>query len=173
MKTLIYFLKRNTNFLFFLVVLMTPVLSRAQQQCLEPKFEDNCSGLISSIFEDYLYLHSRAFSSKESVDVKFQVTLKRNILYIFNVCGIEGDKTAMVLKLYDSNNKVVSSSINDKTKVNNKILIFKPEAAGKYYVSTVFEENKSTCCLVLFGMISKNIEQYYNMASYKEKHLNK
>ena len=73
----------------------------------------------------------------------------------------------MILKLYDSNNKLVSSSVDDKAKVNNKILAFRPDKPGKYYISTFFEKNETSCCLVLFGMIKKNIDQYYNTTHKK------
>lgn len=143
-----------------------PFSSRAQEECLEPKFEDNCTELLSSIFDDYLYLRSRAFSSKENIDVQFIVTLKRNALYIFNVCQGSG-QNGMILNLYDSNNKLVASSLNSKNKKNEKIITFRPELPGKYFLTTVFEKKEDSCCLVMFGMIKKNIEQYIQTKGHK------
>jgi len=140
---------------------------------LEVKFEDNCASLVSSIFDDYLYLHSRAFNPKENIDVKFQVTLKRNILYIFNVCGGAKGENNMVLKLFDNNDKLIASSVDKKGKTNSRVLVFKPEKAGKYYISAFFKENEATCWLVLFGMIKNNINEYYNVPPNRDQHLDK
>ena len=149
----------KTYFLLLGMIIFIPFLSKSQEECLTAKFEDNCSGLLSSIFDDYLYLRSRAFSSKEFVDVEFQVTLKRNVLYIFNVCQGPG-KNSMVLNLIDDKHKIVASSLNSKSRKNEKIIAFKPEFAGKFYISTFFEKKDDNCCLIMFGMIKKNIEQY-------------
>lgn len=147
------------NFLFFTsILILLPFYTKSQESCLEPKYEDNCSSLLSSIFDDYIYLRSRAFSSKEDVKVEFEVTLKRNILYIFNVC--DQGKAGMILNLYDRNDKLIATSINPKTKKNDKIITFSPDAAGRYYISTFFEKKDTGCCLIMFGMIRKNINEY-------------
>jgi len=147
--------------LFFLfgILILLPFSSKSQQECLEQKFEDNCAQQLTTIFDDYIYLKSRPFSAQENVDVNFEVTLKRNVLYIFNVCEKQG-KNSMVLKLFDSQNKIVSTSINAKTKGNDKILTFQPKETGKYYISSLFERKEDKCCLIMFGMVRKNIKNY-------------
>lgn len=149
---------KNIGFLL-LALIVVPFLSRSQNECIDPDFEDNCTGLLYSVFDDYVYLRSRAFTSTENIDVTFTVTLKRNVLYILNVCEGAG-RNSMILELYDSNNKLVSSSFNKQTKKNTKIIAFRPEVAGKYYLSTFFEKKVTKCCIIMFGMIKKNIEQY-------------
>lgn len=141
------------------VLLLSSFPSKSQEECINPDFEDNCARLLTYIFDDYLYLRSRAFSSKEEIDVTFEVTLKRNILYIFNVCEGKG-RNSMVIELYDNDDKLISSSYNEKTKKNDKIIAFRPKATGKYYISTFFEKERENCCIIMFGMIKKNIEQY-------------
>ena len=166
MKTITNSLKTNRIFIFlFGLIFLFPFSSKSQEECLSSKFEDNCTSLLSSIFDDYLYLKSRAFSSKENIDVEFQVTLKRNILYIFNVCQGPGTNS-MILNLIDGKNKIVATSFNSKTKKNDKIISFRPEAAGKYYISTFFEKKDENCCLIMFGMIKKNIEQYLPVSTH-------
>lgn len=147
----------------FFVILIITISLESQTNCIEPKYEDNCSQLISSIFDDYVYLKSRAFNSDLSVDVMFSVNLKRNVLYIFNVCESDG-KANMIINLHDNKDKIVASSVNSQTHKNSKIIAYKPDDAGKYYISAKFAKNDKNCCLILYGMITKNIEQYINVS---------
>ena len=129
----------------------------SQTDCLSPKFEDKCSGVITSIIDDYVYLKSRAFSSQVSTDVLFSVSLKRNIKYVFSVCELFGNNN-MVINLYDENDKIVASNIDPKTKKIITAMTFKPTAAGKYYVLATFEKKESNCCLILFGLMKDSLK---------------
>jgi len=132
--------------------------------CLDEKFENKCYSQIKSIFDDYIFLKSRPFASSLSTDVEFSVPLRRNVLYIFNVCQNSGGKNSMVLSIYDNNDKLMVTSVDSKTNKNTRIIAFKPEEAGKYYLKTSFENNENGCCLILLGMIVKNIEGYIPQA---------
>ncbi len=144
--------------LIVFVFLLIPSLSNAQNGCLEADYEDKCVKGLFDVFDDYLYLRSRPFSYKDD-SVMYAVTLKRNLLYIFNICDASGKEDA-VINLYDKNDKLVTTSINPKTKLNDKIITFKPTAAGKYYISTVSRYGKKSCSLLLFGLIEKNVGHY-------------
>lgn len=153
--------------IFFLlwIFILLPFFSKSQgfysknlEQCSDPKFEDHCGEMLPPT-EDYIYLSSRDYASDENINIEYAVTLKRNILYVFNICEGSG-KNSMVLNLWDSDNKQVASSINKKTKNNDRIIFFRPTVAGKYYISTFFDKKEENCCLIIFGMIKKNIDKY-------------
>lgn len=142
--------------LFFITV---GLIFKSQIICLDADYEDKCVDIVNHVFEDYIYLRSSVFSFKGEKEVISSLTLKRNVLYIFNVC--EEDATDnMILHLFNENDSLLSSSIHPITKKNTKIIAYYTTRGGRYYISTNFPKKKKTCCLVLLGMITKNIEQY-------------
>lgn len=139
-------------FLFLWILVIAPCASRSQthaskelDRCGKSKFENNCLKLLPPT--DYIYLASWDFKSNESLDPKFSVLLKRNILYVFTICegAEEGD---MEINLFNDDDKLLVSSINKKTKKNDKIIYFRPTISGKFYITTLFKKDEANCCLV-------------------------
>lgn len=116
--------------------------------CLSELFENNCYSSIKSGADGYIYLKSRPFSSQISADINFSVVLKKSVLYVFNVCEPSQGQNAMVLNLYDKDNKLVATGTDNK-------ITFNPAEAGKYSLVSSLEKNGNNCCLILCGMINK------------------
>lgn len=138
--------------LFFIALFFFRV-TLAQEYCSESKFEDNCVGLAKAKFDNYIYVKSFVFSSENNPPLNGKVYLKRNILYVFTVCG--GNRRSKVLNLYDDNNELVASSMDEKDNINSQFIAFTPTRAGKYSLFLSFEHKKAPCCLILLGMIKK------------------
>ncbi len=138
-----------------------PTPAPEQQECLEPGVEEKCIGLTKAILDDYVFLHSRAFNSAVSSDVEFYVPLKKGINYVFYIyekgAGAAKDD-GMIISLTDSEDKVVASSVDLKTKKNTKVISYTPNQQGKYYLKTKFVTKDEKCCLITFGMIKKKQE---------------
>jgi hypothetical protein len=159
----------KTLFALFFALLQAPSFLKSQtlftndmEKCITPKFEDKCTSILPST--DYVYLSSWDYRSDESIDIKVAVLLKKNILYAFNICEGSG-KENMILSLSDGDSKLLLTSVDKKTKKNDRIIYFRPTVSGKYFISTLFNKDEENCSLIMLGMIKKD--------SYTEKILNK
>lgn len=157
-------MKHINKFLIALCCLFIANCSFAQtsenvDKCLEPEFTNGCFRTINHVFDDYVYLKSRPFSSKYSTDMFLVVNLKRNILYLITVCD-GNDNNPMTVDFYDNNEKLLASSYDEKKKLNKKYITFLPEVAGKYLIKVTFKNQIISCSSVSYGMISKNIDSY-------------
>ncbi len=157
---------KNINLLLWLLLFTAQVNSqnvftKNSERCTNPKFEDGCIDMLPPT--DYIYLASWDYKSDESIDVKAPILLKRNILYAFNICEGSG-KTGMPLNLLDDNNKIIQTTETQKAKNTSKIIYFRPQVSGKFYISTLFNKDEENCCLIMLGMIKKD--------SYTEKFIN-
>ena len=150
----------------YTLILFSTISSKAQfngdennTDCLDDNFEKNSYSIIKFMKEDYVYLKSKAFSSKISSVINFPLTLKKNVLYVFSACeSADEEKSSLRLKLYDKDGTLVDTSMNIK---NTKVINFKPSQAGKYNITATFD-NGDNCCLILCGMINSMNQVFKN-----------
>jgi len=141
---------------FFLVLLISiPNLVQSTKTgdgntCLDLKFENTCYSSIKSSFNDYVYLKSRPFSYEVNGEANFSILLKKNVQYIFNACPNFQTANSIELKLYNENNTLLATGSGEK-------IIFQPEKAGKYHITTSLGKNNNNCCLILCGMLNKYV----------------
>lgn len=145
--------------LLLLCFCSTRVFPQAEvtDNCLEPSYHEKCFQAIKSVFDDYLYLKSRPFS-REMDNEKFVVNLKKNTLYLFDIC--QGPRSYAVVNIYDENDQLIASTLDPETSRFTRTLSFYSGASGQYSISVSFKHSDEDCIVVLFGMIRKNIETY-------------
>lgn len=133
-----------------------------KSKCYDPSYHENCFYLSKSIFDDYVYLKSRPFT-QEAQGVKYIVNLKKNTLYLFNIC--EGEDAKVVIKLYDVNSEdePVATTYNESEKKYTQILSYYSKSGGSYSLSVSFEKAEQNCAVVVCGMIRKNIDTYVKL----------
>lgn len=153
---------KQFKLLFFSIIcslLTVNGISQNVDKCLEPEFTDGCFRTINHVFDDYIYLKSRPFSSKYTTDMFLELVLKRNILYLITVCDGSSDNT-MIVDFYDNTEKKLASTYSETEKKNKKYITFMPPVAGKYLLKVSFTNSNVSCSSVSYGMISNNIESY-------------
>ena len=148
---------KSSVVVFSCFLITCSLFSQNVDKCLEPEFNDKCFRTINHVFDDYVYLKSRAFSSRYTTDMFLELTLKRNILYLMTVCD-GSDENPMRVDFYDNDENLIKSTYSSG--MNKQYISFMPEKAGKFLLKVSFENNSISCSSVSYGMIKRNIESY-------------
>ena len=96
-------------------------------------------------------------------NMQFEVLLKKEVLYLFNLC--EGAESKVVINLYHRSNvtEPIASTYNAENNRFRRLLEFYSTGTDKYLISVSFERSNLDCAVVVCGMIKENISSYISL----------
>ncbi len=131
--------KPNYQILSFIFLLMAVVSGKAQ--CNTSQYSQQC---ITKVQDGFTFLKSFSIDAGNSKDkVEYSYVFSKDTEYFLNVCSENNDADDIIVTIYDSNRKVVSTNY-----VNNKFfpaIIFACKSTGIYYITYTFNKSPKLC----------------------------
>lgn len=135
-------------------LLVGAITENSRAQCDNVKYHERCTESVEYIFDNYQYVRSRSFYSKDNPDIYLTIVLKRNTHYLLSVCDEYIKSGKLQLTLYDKDEKMIATSDPSKS---NQFISFKPSISGKYLIKAKFDSKDDGCCAVILGILREEV----------------
>lgn len=124
------------------VILFVTIQSDGYTQCDPDQKVEAC---ISSLKEGFTFLKSYRVDGDggSKSKVEYSYVFSKDATYYINICNDGGETDGIVVTLYDSGRKPVSTSFANGKYFNQ--IIFPCNATGIYYITYTFQDSKNHC----------------------------
>jgi len=149
-------MKDISNILFSILFLFMTSPSKAQ--CDSEPFLDNCTSTIN----EFRFLKHYKFRTKDDEKLGeprvygYSYVFSKGSTYVLTACYDDSEGNKMIVSLYDSNRKLISSSYDKKTGKLYPTIKFKCSSTGIYYFTFNFEKEEGGCGVSILGFNKSN-----------------
>ena len=111
-------------------------------QCNTDKYTDAC---IPKLMDGFNFLKSYKVDGEGGAKnkIEYSYVFTKGTQYLINICTDGGDTDGIMVTLFDSNRKQVTSSVNNGTLYS--AIAYQCNTTGIYYITYTFKDSKSHC----------------------------
>lgn len=120
-------------------------------QCNTDAYSETCISDIQSKGYTFVKSYKVDGAAGSKPKIEFSYVFSKDTEYLFAINGTDGEASGIVLTIYDSNRKLITTNFD---KVNNKFykaINFPCKVTGIYYMTFTFEGSKSQCAAAVVG----------------------
>ena len=120
-------------------------------QCDSEAFNDACISEIQSKGYTFVKSYKVDGAGGTKPKIEYSYVFSKDTEYLFSINGKDGEANGIVLTIYDSNRKLITTNFD---KANNKFykgINFPCKVTGIYYMTFTFEGSKSHCAAAVVG----------------------
>ena len=120
-------------------------------QCNTDTYNESCISEIQSKGHTFVKSYKIDGDGGAKAKIEYSYVFSKDTEYLFAINGKDGEASGVVLTIYDSNRKLITTHFD---KVNNKFykaISFPCKVTGIYYMTFTFEGSKSHCAAAVVG----------------------
>jgi hypothetical protein len=120
-------------------------------QCDSDAYNDLCISEVQSKGYTFVKSYKVDGAGGTKPKIEYSYVFSKDTEYLFSINGKDGEANGIVLTIYDSNRKLITTNYD---KANNKFykgINFPCKVTGIYYMTFTFEASKSHCGAAVVG----------------------
>ena len=136
--------------LFILILLPAAIYA----QCDSEPFLDNCTAVIGNNFNFLKTYKFRTTNEEQTGEKKiygYSYVFSKGSTYVLTSCYDDSDGNKMIVSLYDSNRKLITSTMDRKTGKLYPSIQFNCSSTGIYYFTFNFQREEGGCGVSILG----------------------
>ena len=120
-------------------------------QCNSDAFNDACISEIQSKGYTFVKSYKVDGAGGTKAKIEFSYVFSKDTEYLFSINGKDGESSGIILTIYDSNRKLITTNYDKANNKFYKAINFPCKVTGIYYMTFTFEGSKSYCGAAVVG----------------------
>ncbi len=120
-------------------------------QCTADTYTEACISEIQS--KGYTFVKSYKIDGEGGAKqkIEYSYVFSKDTEYLFAINGKDGEASGVVLTIFDSNRKMITTNFDKPNNKFYKAINFPCKVTGIYYMTFTFEASKSHCAAAVVG----------------------
>ncbi|HYG40661.1 MAG TPA: hypothetical protein VD908_18675 [Cytophagales bacterium] len=138
--------------IFILIILSIFTCSYSlMAQCNAESYNEACIAEIQSRGYTFVKSYKIDGAGGAKAKIEYSYVFSKDTEYLFAINGKDGEANGIVLTIYDSNRKLITTNYDKVNKKFYKAINFPCKVTGIYYMTFTFEGSKSHCAAAVVG----------------------
>lgn len=137
-------------FILTIIAILTYSFS-SLAQCNTDSYNEACISEIQSKAYTFVKSYKVDGEGGAKAKIEYSYVFSKDTDYLFAINGKDGEASGVVLTIYDSNRKMITTNFDRPNNKFYKAINFPCKVTGIYYMTFTFESSKSHCAAAVVG----------------------